>query len=329
MSDIEIKDIEEEYLETQPKKETVADRDMMPLDTGALSSSDNVNVTHSKGRKRFRRRKHFCCYCNEEVSNYARHLERNHSNERKVQNFLSLDKNSKKRKFLINQLRIQGDFCTQKITTEKKLSRSIKDYAFCVSCRQYFSWRTFPRHKRRCNSSVTKSINSEDTAMIGNVESEDSLLLQGVRKKPVSDEISIVIKNDNLICEIGRQYIRSHREKNSKLVARRYMRRLARLLIRIRQIEGNNDLNLIDLLKAENFLTLVEGTKQIAEYSEETNSYKSQSLAYQMGGILKIAISTASSVEMRKENFSREFMENMESLRILVGNDWMAHVSTQ
>lgn len=335
LSDIEVEDfdLDNEYLQIQPKPEYDVEGDVISLETGHISSNDNVNSTPAKSRKRFHRRKHFCCYCKVEVSNYARHLERKHSNERKVQIFLSLDKNSKKRKFLINQLRIEGDICSQQIAPEKKFSRSIRDYAFCVSCRQYFSKRTFSRHRRRCksSSSVTESINSDsdDTVTTGNAESEDPLLIKNVRNNVVSDEISMVIRNDSLICEIGRHYIRSHREKNSKLVARRYMRRLARLLLRIRQVERNNDLNLVDLLRVEKFPSLVEGTKAIAEYNEETKSFKSQSLAYQMGGILKIAINTASSMEIRKKNFSKEFVENMESLRILVGSEWMAYMNAQ
>lgn len=58
------------------------------------------------------RRKHNCVFCDIQVLNFARHLERNHSDELQVQEFLSLAKNNPKRQKLIHKIRKEGDFCT-------------------------------------------------------------------------------------------------------------------------------------------------------------------------------------------------------------------------
>lgn len=46
------------------------------------------------------------------VTNFSRHLERNHDDEVEVQKILSLEKNDTERKHLINKLRKEGDFST-------------------------------------------------------------------------------------------------------------------------------------------------------------------------------------------------------------------------
>lgn len=58
------------------------------------------------------RKKHCCFYCDIIVTNFSRHLERNHDDEVEVQKILSLKKNDLQRKNLINKLRKEGDFST-------------------------------------------------------------------------------------------------------------------------------------------------------------------------------------------------------------------------
>lgn len=79
----------------------------------STSYTDNKKpLNQNKNRVR---RKHSCTFCDQVVGNFARHLERHHSDEVAVQEFLSLQRNSAKRKKLIDKLRREGDFCTSEV----------------------------------------------------------------------------------------------------------------------------------------------------------------------------------------------------------------------
>lgn len=77
-----------------------------------------------------------------------------------------------------------------------------------------------------------------------------------------------------------------HTQKHLIGVAKRYMRRLARLLIEVRKIERNNFLTVYELLHPSNFKSIVEATRLIAIYDATKKTFASPSLALQMGTLL-------------------------------------------
>lgn len=81
------------------------------LDSKNISafSKKNPKVCQEFSNKKSRR-KHNCPYCDIFVNNFARHLERQHSDEFEVQEFLSLKKTDLRRKKIISKLRQEGDF---------------------------------------------------------------------------------------------------------------------------------------------------------------------------------------------------------------------------
>ncbi|GLV46372.1 uncharacterized protein CBL_20714, partial [Carabus blaptoides fortunei] len=137
----------------------------------------------------------------------------------------------------------------------------------------------------------------------------DILKISGLLNMMKADETSLVAKKDNIICEVVRRYIKSHREKHQLLVAKRYMRRLARLVI----------------------ADLIIGSKAIAEYDEKERVSKSPSLALQMGTLLKHATNTTISHEMQKgkEYFSQERLHYLQTLISLIETDWALEISSE
>lgn len=95
--------------------------------------------------KTSKRRKHYCIFCDTPVHNFARHLERQHSDEIQVQEFLFLNKNDPRRNQLINKLRKEGDFCSGEIIPvqskeainylESTLSKNSCKLLPCIHCK--------------------------------------------------------------------------------------------------------------------------------------------------------------------------------------------------
>lgn len=285
-------------------------------------------------RKRIRR-KHHCFYCYQEVGNFSRHLERNHSDEIEVQKFMSLEKKQKNRKKIIDKLRREGDFSTTNIVPVMKIKESHrKNYICCKFCRGYYASKSLRRHVKKCffNPDPSKRCNAQtegQTLMVGPFGPNDPLKVSGLLNMMRADEVSMVARKDEVICEVARRYIKSHREKHLLSVAKRYMRRLARLVISARKISEFQTIKLISLLDPSKFKVLVKATKVIAEYDEKERVFKSPSLGLQMGTLIKHAINAAVSIETQREDSSKERLEKLKSLTTLIETDWALEVSSE
>ncbi|XP_060537267.1 uncharacterized protein LOC132708736 [Cylas formicarius] len=302
----------------------------------SLRQNDNLDSeVKTPGKTRRVRRKHQCLYCNQDVGNFLRHMERNHWDEFQVQEILSLEKKSKKRIKLIDKLRKEGDFSTSNIVpvmaNKKKL---VEDYIVCKFCQGYYAKNSLRRHAKKCffNPDPSQRFQAQiegQTVMVGNFGPNDPLKISGLINMLRADETSLVAKKDQLICEVGRRYIKSHKEKHLLVVAKRNMRRLARLLISVRTLKNNKTLGLAEILLPKMFKILVLATRNIAEYDVENRSFKSPSLALQMGTLIKHAVNTACSIEIQKENPRKNYIENFKELIKLIDNDWAIEVSSE
>ncbi|KAF5298979.1 hypothetical protein FQR65_LT19551 [Abscondita terminalis] len=296
---------------------------------------DNLRIETVPTVKR-RKRKHTCLFCYQEVRNFSRHLERNHFDEFEVQKFMALEKHSKDRKKYIDKLRKEGDFSTSNIVPVMKLEECSKNnYICCKFCRGYYTSKSLRRHVKKCffNPDKSKRCNAQidgQAIMVGNFGPQDPLKISGLLNMMRADEISLTAKKDKIICEVARRYIKSHREKHQLVVAKRYMRRLARLLMGVRQISHNKSLTLIDILTPHRFKDILKSTKLLAEYDEKERTFKSPSLALQMGTLIKNAINTAVSYEMQNDNdSSNERLQKLRSLNTLIETDWALEISSE
>ncbi|CAH0546984.1 unnamed protein product [Brassicogethes aeneus] len=326
--------IEKPTCSTQSKNKILDQWATNPSSKNSDSTTPPIenNITTVKASRI--RRKHVCSFCELSVTNFARHLERNHADELQVQQFMSLDKKSSKRKKLLDKIRREGDFSSSEIVPVMKLQHPVNDYIVCTFCRGYYSKTSLRKHTKNCffNPDPSLRFNAQiegQTFMAGPFGPHDPLKQSGLLSALKADEISLIAKKDPIICEVARRYLKSHREKHLVLVAKRHMRRLARLLLNLRELERNPKLTIIDFLKPQKFQSLVKATLNIAEYNKLQHTFKSPSLALQMGTLIKQAIHTAYSYEAQKTASCKDRLENFNMLTTLIESDWAHEVSSR
>nr|CAI5865753.1 unnamed protein product [Callosobruchus analis] len=123
---------------------------------------------------------------------------------------------------------------------------------------RYYSKNTPCRYVRRCifnddgtHATVRKRHQLEGMTLLASYfGSCDTLRVSGILWSLKADEISLVAKKIKLIREVAMRYITSQKQKHLPLVAKRNMRRLARLLIKVRKVEGDKSLTLMSLLRS-------------------------------------------------------------------------------
>ncbi|KAF5307703.1 hypothetical protein FQR65_LT18362 [Abscondita terminalis] len=324
---------------TSTNADTSASLNENVLPIVSIVSNANINIVQVNKPKR---RKHNCLYCDLPVDNFARHLQRQHSDEINVQQFLSLSISDPKRKQIINKIRKEGDFVTgdvvpvqiKEIPNNKTNSNdnNLCKLLPCIHCKGYYAKRTLRRHVKRCFFNVnSKSRNRHQsdshTLMSTHFGPNDLLRTSGTLETLQADDISLVAKRDPIICEVARKYLKSHKEKHLVQVARRYMRRLARLLIEVRNREKNH-ISFLNLLHPSKFKAIVEATKSIASYDYDKKEFKSPSLALQMGTLLKKALNAATSMELQI-NFESPKIKAFNILQKLIDDDWATEISTE
>ncbi|KAK4882511.1 hypothetical protein RN001_005830 [Aquatica leii] len=181
-----------------------------------------------------------------------------------------------------------------------------------------------PDPSKRCNAQT-----QGQTLMAGHFGPNDPLRTSGILNMMKADDVSLAAKKDPIICEVARRYIKSHKEKHLLLVAKRIMRRLTRLVLEIRKLEHNPNLYLGDVLYPNKFQVLIQATKNIAEYNAVEKCYKSPSLALQMGTLIKNAINTLYSIEVQKNVYSRDRLNQLKALITLIETDWAQEISSE
>lgn len=102
--------------------------------------------------KKWQKKNTLCNICNENVTNFERHLARNHKEHRNVVEMLSFPKGSKERRQIIDCLRKEGHFneflrgnlkpayCSKQMGTTKCYP--------CVNCKGLYSQKYLHRHQK-------------------------------------------------------------------------------------------------------------------------------------------------------------------------------------
>lgn len=200
----------------------------------------------------------------------------------------------------------------------------------CKFCKGFYKKRFLHRHVKTCPH------NNEDKLKKINAQSEGQSLFAAYKNNDVlrasvfpimrPDPISFAAKTDLLICAVARRYLKSHREKQFRLVASRKMRQLATLLLEIRK--KINVKNLLEALDPVNFDLIVKSTKIISRYDPQSETYGAPSLASHMGTELKDCIDVAYSLLLKKYAKENEDTKKLKTLKELIINEWRYEVST-
>lgn len=229
--------------------------------------------------KRCRNKTTNCIYCEKNVTNFTRHIIRNHSMEFEVARYLSLPKGSKERVELADNLRKRGNFlCNveeveliKPVRRPNEYSKTIPDssnYLPCKHCYGMYKKKYLYRHEKKCKSANTKQLgrnraHSNAQNLLLAFSNTDQDLMTKVFPRMAVDNISFVAKSDELIKAFGSRYLKSHKEKHLVHVVTQKMRTLARLLIQM-QLEDPSIKKLQECLVPKHFDLIVKCTKAVA-----------------------------------------------------------------
>lgn len=250
-----------------------------------LDFQDAKNKNTDNKVKRIRT-KDFCYYCENSVLNFARHIQRSHSTEFKVQQILSKPVKSKERKNLFTTLRKQGNYIQNVENVVKPMkkctdSSEYDNYLPCIHCLGYYRRKQLWRHKKTCTENpkgTCNNLQSEAQNLLVRHIQVDKQLKESVFPRMRADKISLVAKKDVLICAFGAKYLKIHREKHFINVTSRKMRELAKLLIEI-QKKTPAIQDLFNALRPQYYDLIVDAAKCVAKYNSEKDQYESPTLA--------------------------------------------------
>lgn len=300
-------------------------------------STDLVASTNSKSHLK---KSVFCYYCEMEVLNFPRHITRNHKSELDVQKIISLPQLSKERKNLLFALRKKGNYLKSNKDSSKPVRKGNENTSYlpCIHCLGYYSSKSLWRHRKICDANPNKGGSAKNTKaeaqnyLIRNLKIDPQLRMD-VFPRMRADQVSLVAKKDALICAFASRYLKIHREKHFILVASRKMRELARLLLEVKMLKPSIT-SLYEALKPDHYDTLVSATKAVGRYDPECKSYKSPTIALNMGTTLKqccdIALVHAlkKSQELSTINSANQEADLKTLMQLIIGN-WKFDVSSQ
>lgn len=299
-----------------------------------IDTSD-VPITSQSKRKWDKR--DYCFFCEVDVLKFSRHLLRHHTSEMEVQQILALKVGDKRRKILFNKLRNEGNFLKSTaednvIPVRKTTSnepQNLSTYLPCKFCKGFYKKTSLFRHVKVCPQNTdgrSKRTNAQaDGQSLLATCSQDDFLRREIFPSLRADRISLAAKTDKLICAVARRYLKSHRDKQFRVVASRKMRQLGALLIELRaELKIKS---LFDVLSPKNFDALVHCTKKISKYNADTQTYGAPSLAANMGTLIKECIDAAYSLSL-KSGISRDKLDEFKILKDLIITEWKYEVAT-
>ncbi|CAG9773450.1 unnamed protein product [Ceutorhynchus assimilis] len=299
-----------------------------------------------------------CPYCMCEVTQFPRHLERNHPEEGAVKEVLSLPNSNKKRKILLDSIRRQGNYVRHKSEDVIRPIRRPRDtednpdlkngtYLPCDYCLGFFKRDYIRRHRKQCLLHNATDDRTQDSLHRINHLSKvqlftictgpykdfyDSLQL----KKEVfpimrNDDISKAAMSGVLICSFGESQLKKHRRTQIKNVISNKLREMGRLLIELRKSCGAKQL--IDILKPEYFDNFVAATKVLSGFDINTKTFRAGSLALHMGTNLKYICDTATKLIIKKSKLlpcenTEQCLKEVKRLKALIQQNWNTEISS-
>lgn len=291
-----------------------------------------------------------CIFCEKNVTNFTRHIIRNHSTEMEVARYLSLKKGSKDRKKLADELRKRGNFLfniggEQKIKPVRRpnmfsVTSDATQYLPCKYCYGLYKRLYLFRHIKHCKSKISEpkqGRNNRAQADAHNIllafTDNDTQLVNEVFPRMAVDAISTVAKTDHLIKAFGSRYLKCHKEKHLINVVSQKMRTLARLVIQMK-VEVPGIKSLQDYLVPKYFDYIIKCTKIVAGYDTSTDTFGSPSVVLKMGSSLKQCCDIAEFNLLKNcdnlvlDEQQRNIQHSIINLRSIIDKQWSYEVST-
>ncbi|XP_051502746.1 uncharacterized protein LOC127411307 isoform X2 [Myxocyprinus asiaticus] len=274
-----------------------------PCSSQNTKDSIVVSAYQKIGGSRVYNKRHYCLYCCKPYAKMARHLESSHENTSDVAEALSFPKGSKERKKQLDYIRNRGNFAHNAAVMEsgkgelvpfKRPPKEVQgnDFMHCAYCQGLFTRKVLWRHMRTCRlkpGSVPpkpgKNRVQSMCTFTGPVPSNMTKQLLGVISAMNPDPITNIIKNDQVIIDIGQHLLNKGgtSAKNQQCV-REKMREMGRLIHNARKVTTLKKMK--DCINPKKYMETVKAVKYTCGYDSETNKFLIPSLANKLGNTL-------------------------------------------
>ncbi|XP_066515340.1 uncharacterized protein [Hoplias malabaricus] len=289
------------------------------------------------------KKQQYCLYCEKPFSKISRHLQYVHRNESDVAKAFSFDKKSKERRVRLRLLISRGNFVHNAVVSSEgkgdlvacrrpKKPAFTHDFTHCIHCQGLYARKSLWRHIRNCpqNSSINESSTGkkhvQSLSYMAFAPSPD--LSKGFWKTVVCqmkhDQISDLIRKDKYILLLGEQMFNKLNPSSTKNdYIRQKMREVGRLLFEARTMTPMKCME--DFVLPSNFPHVIKAVRSVAGHCEETNTYKTPSLALKLGhSLAKIATSVECNAIMVGQE---QLAQDARNFRVLQEYKWNESIS--
>jgi hypothetical protein len=235
--------------------------------------------TLNKGQRDWSR-KHTCFLCSKSICDLPRHLEKKHKDNCLVQEALSKPKKSKERlqcwRIMSNKGAFKHNIKARDVGGELQVKRRIAnkkpdEYSPCPHCYGYYLKKDLWRHTKKCKtstfgasgcqSSISKISAIMESASVSSTYSKT--LLENLFCNMKRDEVFMAVKSDTL----ARLYAMSLLEEGRKAGDVSWtIRLIGKLLLKIRELSGQEELSWIKLVDCSEWSKVIKGVKSLAEF---------------------------------------------------------------
>ena len=99
-----------------------------------------------------------------------------------------------------------------------------------------------------------------------------------------SDTVSRIVKSDPILRTFAEKLTNKHgHDADQSAYIRQRVRELGRMVLEYRNITGDENAHMPEVMKPANFVHVVDATRRAAGFCEDTNLYKSLSLPLKIG----------------------------------------------
>ena len=272
-------------------------------------SSGKIQVLQTNNlQKRHWDKGAFCPFCQSYQKKLPRHLRKYkaHQNEPDVIQWLATSDKDLKAKRLTRMRNLGNHIHNVKVLKEGQgtiipvyrpdHNAEYTNYLPCVDCYGYYVKFDLWKHNCLFRESDGKQTQKKKRQFVK--ESKLLLPIPGASKKAqeilaglrYDDGVARFIRSDKLMKDLTDGLALSHgHDSDNFAYIRNKLRELGRLCLTYREMTGNPNAALSDLIDPSRFSDVVKATRKTAGFDEETNLYTTPSLALKIGHSLKAA----------------------------------------
>ncbi|CAH0550878.1 unnamed protein product [Brassicogethes aeneus] len=312
------------------------------ITSSSRANSQHLIKTNDPDKSIKKRKPDFCYFCEEEVLNFARHIQRHHCHETDVLKIMSLEPSDKERKVLISTLRKKGNYIRNMQSLFKPVrssKRSDRNLLPCSNCLGFYSSTLLYRHKKTCRGGEGRNAQADgQTVLSSNFNVRvDYQLKEQVFPRMRPDKISLEAKKDALICAFGARYLKTHRDKHFIPITSRKMRELSRLLLILKEKEPKIG-TLFQALQPQYFELIVQSTKTVSKYDKIKDIYNVPTYAMNLATSLKqcsqppVCCEIALTLYLTGKVPSQSVAETevkLKNMILLLNTNWRYEISSQ